>query len=571
MPIATALRTQLKNYTWSTFKKDFLSALVVSLIALPLSMALAIAVGLPPQHGIYTAIIAGTVVPLLGGSIFQVSGPTAAFVVILAPIVTEFGLRGIIWASLMAGIILIVMGMSRLGRLIHYIPYPVTTGFTAGIAIVLAVLSLNDFLGLGLLTQEGRFLEKLWEILKHLQDIDPYVFCVGGVTLFLLFTAERVIRILPTAIFAVIIATFLGILFSKMGHTIPTVGSTFTYIDLQKQVMAGIPPYPPTLYIPFLTSNSLFIFPTFEELRLLFFPALAIAILAALESLLSATVADGMTGTKHDPNAELNGIGVGNILSACATGIPATGAIARTATNINNGAITPIAASIHGILIMLYVLFFSTYINYIPMTALAAVLIYTAYRMSHLKQFISTIKIAPRNDVIVLFTCFGFTVFIDMVAGVCIGMICAAFLLINRIAGLTQVEVEGNHDEDETEVTSKLPKGAMIYRIRGPLFFGTVEHAFDRYNFAHDYINEWIIDLSEVPFVDMTGLVAMQSMLVSIAHETRQVRIVCKTEPISYKIRQKIHDHAIRKYVHFYESVDEAIQACENQPFVLPE
>ena len=557
--LSTALRDRLKTYRFATFKKDALAALVLSLIALPLSMALAIAVGLPPQHGIYTAIVAGFVVPLLGGSNWQVSGPTAAFVVILAPIVSEFGLRGIIWASLIAGMILLIMGFSKLGRLIHYIPYPVTTGFTAGIAVVLATLSLNDFLGLKIESLNGRYLEKLWTIIQHIGSFDFFVFIIGLFTLLLLFVANRIVKWIPSAVIAVLASTLLAIGFSKMGHFIPTLGSTFSYLNHEGQLLPGIPPYPPLLHFPFFTDNPLFIFPSFDEFRQLLFPAFAIAILAALESLLSAMVADSMTGTKHNPNAELNGIGIGNILSALSTGIPATGAIARTATNINNGARTPMAASIHAVLIMLYVIFFSTYINYIPMAALSAVLIHTAYRMSHYKQFINTIKIAPRSDVIVLLICFILTVFIDMVVGVGVGMICAAFLLINRVTELTQIEIEGDESEASLEVARKLPKGVMIYRIRGPLFFGTIEKAFDRYNFAHDYINQLIIDISDVPFIDMTGLVALKSMLISIAHESRQVRIVCKTEAVSQKIQQKIHDHAVKSHVHFYKTVDSAI------------
>lgn len=562
--LATALREKIKQYSLSTFKKDLLAAFVVSLIALPLSMALAIAVGLPPQHGIYTAIIAGFTIPLLGGSNWQVSGPTAAFVVILAPIVADFGLRGIIWANIMAGLILILMGLARLGRLIHYIPYPVTTGFTAGIAVVLGTLSLNDFLGLGIQKLEGPYLEKLWSILKHLSLLDPYVFLIGAITLLLLFTAHRFIRGVPSAIIAVFAATFLALIFSHWGHEIPTVGSVFSYLDHTGQRLPGLPPYPPSLHLPIFSHNDLFSLPSFQELRILLFPALTIAILAALESLLSAMVADSMTGTKHHPNAELKGLGIGNILSALGAGIPATGAIARTASNINNGAKTPIAAAMHAIFIMLYVLFFSTYINYIPMTALAAILIYTAYRMSHYKQFLNTIKIAPHSDVIVLLVCFTLTVFIDMVAGVGVGMVCAAFLLINRITELTHVEVEGSNESVEA-TTERLPKGVMIYRIRGPLFFGTVEKAFDRYNFAHDYISELIIDISDVPFIDMTGLVAMKSMLTSIAHEARGVHIVCKKETVTRRIQKKIHDHAVTQYVHFYKTLQAAIDKCKTE------
>ena len=558
-PISIALRNTMPGYNLIGLRHDILAAFVVSLVALPLSMALSIAVGLPPQHGIYTAIVAGIMVPLLGGSIWQVSGPTAAFVVILVPIVSELGLRGIVWSGIIAGVILIGMGMAKLGRLVNYIPYPVTTGFTAGIAVVLATLSVNDFFGLGIESFNGEYIEKLFLITEHITSLDIYTSIVGVVTLLLLFTAKRFINFLPSAVVAIFIATILAILFSSMGHDVATIGSKFGYTDPLGHFIAGIPPYPPVINLPTLEENSLFTIPSLEEFRELLFPALAIAILAALESLLSATVADSMANTKHNPNAELNAIGVGNILSALASGIPATGAIARTATNINSGAKTPISSSVHALFIMAYVLLLAPYISYIPMPALAALLIHTAYRMSHYKQFIRTVQIAPRSDVFVLVICFILTVFIDMVAGVGVGMICAAFLLIKRVTELTSIEVEGN-GRGMPKSTRKLPKGTMVYHIHGPLFFGTIEKAFDRYNFTHDYINRFILDITDVPFIDMTGLVAMKSMLTSIAHEDRKVHIVCNSPEVLDKIRQKIKDHNVREHVYFCDSLDAAIE-----------
>lgn len=554
-PLITALRKSLRGYTLSTFRHDLLAAFVVSLVALPLSMALSIAVGLPPQHGLYTAIVAGIIVPLLGGSIWQVSGPTAAFVVILAPIVSEHGLRGIVWSGILAGIILLGMGFARLGRLINYVPYPVTTGFTAGIAVVLATLSLNDFLGLGIEHLNGEFIEKLTLIGSHLPALQPATFIVGAVTLFLMFTANRIIRFLPSAIIAMLVGTLLALLLSHFGYDVVTIGSKFSYIGENGQTISGIPPYPPAFALPTFSEGSLFSIPSLAEFRVLLFPALAIAILAAIESLLSATVADSMAGTKHDPNAELNAIGIGNIFSALAAGIPATGAIARTATGINNGAKTPLASSIHAAFIMLYMLLLVPYISYIPMTALAALLIHTAYRMSHYKQFVRTIQIAPRSDVIVLLVCFILTVFIDMVAGVGVGMICAAFLLINRVTELTKIEIEGNGNGLST-ASQKLPKGTMLYRIHGPLFFGTIEKAFDRYQFTHDFINRLILDIRDVPFIDMSGLVAMKSLLTSIAHEDRQVHVICNMPEVLDKIQKKIDNHDVRNHVHFHADLE---------------
>jgi SulP family sulfate permease len=422
-PISTALQKTIRGYTVSVFKQDLMAAFVVSLIALPLSMALSIAVGLPPQHGLYTAIVAGFIVPLLGGSIHQVTGPTAAFVVILAPIVAEHGLRGIIWCGILAGLILMVLGISKLGKLIRYVPYPVTTGFTAGIGLVLATLSLNDFFGLHLTDMGHTYLERLTCILGALPHLDIQAFSVGCVTLLLAIYSGHFIRFLPSAILAVIGGTLLSCLWIYCGFEIETIGSHFSYVGTDGETYPGIPNLLPVLHWPTFTQGSLFSIPSLTEFRVWLFPAVAIAILSALESLLSATVADSMAGTKHDPNAELTGVGIGNIFAALAMGIPATGAIARTATNITSGAKTPLAVSMHAVFILLYILFFSRYINQIPMATLAALLIFTAYRMSHVHQFVNVLKVAPRSDMIVMLTCFFFTVFVDMLAGISLAMI----------------------------------------------------------------------------------------------------------------------------------------------------
>jgi SulP family sulfate permease len=553
-PLSTALKKTLKGYNFNTFTHDLLAALVVSLLALPLCMALSIAVGLPPQHGIYTAIVAGTIVPLLGGSVSQVSGPTAAFVVILAPIVSELGLRGIIWCSIIAGILLIIFGFMRLGRLINYVPYPVTTGFTAGIAVVLATLSLNDFLGLGIEHLQGSYIEKATQIIMHLPNININEFAVGSITLLLLFFSGKVIK-LPSALVAMIFGTALAVLLLHFGFDIQTIGSRFSYMAHDGSVIAGIPPYPPSFSLPNFTGDGVFAIPDLAEFRRLLFPSIAIAILAALESLLSATVADSMAHTKHDPNAELTAIGIGNIFSALASGIPATGAIARTATAINNGAQTPLASSMHALLIMVYVLLLAPYISYVPMAALAALLIHTAYSMSHHKQFINTIKIAHKSDVIVLLICFILTVFVDMVAGVGVGMICAAFLLINRVTELTDIKLDTN---GENSISKNIPENTIVYRIRGPLFFGTVEKVFNKYNFTHDYINIFIIDISDVPFIDMSGLIAMKSMLNSIASEKRVVHVICNIPEVSEVIKKHIAG-AEKMFIHFHHRIDEAL------------
>jgi SulP family sulfate permease len=431
-PVATALMEGLKGYNLQTFKADFIAGLIVSLIALPLSMALAIAVGLPPQHGIYTAIVAGIACALLGGSATQVSGPTAAFVVILAPIVSDFGLHGIIWCQLMAGLLMIIAGTAKLGKFIAYVPHAVTTGFTSGIAIVIGTLALNDFFGLGIKALKGDYLEKVATLLNHFPDLKWQEFTVGLVSLVIIAFFGKLTAKIPSPVIGITVGTILAYFFTKYGFPIDTLGTRFSYETAEGVLQHGIPPFPPVFHLPSFTTGELFSIPDYAEFKKLLTPALVIAALAALESLLAATVADKMTGTKHNPNAELNGIGIANILSGLASGIPATGAIARTATNIHAGAKTPIASVVHAVFIMLYVLTLSPLISYIPMASLAALLLMTAYRMSHIKEFIHLLRTAKKGDNFVMVVCCTLTVLVDMVMGVSVGMILSFFVYINR-------------------------------------------------------------------------------------------------------------------------------------------
>lgn len=556
-PLATALRASLKGYNLSVFRQDFIAGLVVSLIALPLAIALSIAVGLPPQHGIYTAIVAGVAVALFGGSATQVSGPTAAFVVIVAPIVSEYGLHGLIWCEILAGLILIILGTARLGRYINYVPYPVTTGFTAGIAVVIATLSLNDFFGLGIAQLNGDYIEKAVTIVRHLPTLNPFELIVGLVTLLTIIFFGKISRVMPSPVIGIAAGTAVAYILAHYGHDIATIGSRFTY-ETAQGIKHGIPPYPPEFHWPRFEPGSLLSLPAYAEFKRLLIPAMVVAALAALESLLSATIADSMAGTKHDPNAELSAIGIGNILSGLVAGIPATGAIARTATNIHSGGKTPIAAVIHALFILLYVLLLAPLISAVPLASLAALLLVAAYRMSHAKQFIRTVRIAHISDTTVLLTCFLLTVFIDMVAGVFVGIVLAAFLFMKRMTELTQIDFASLNETVERVRDPKLPDDVLIYRIDGPLFFGTVEKAYDRYNFVHDHVNKLIIDMERVPLIDMTGLVAMKSMLANIAREGREV-ILCGKKEITDQIMQKIQGSPSARYVKAAESVRQAV------------
>lgn len=555
LPIATALRQSIGGYSVATFRHDAIAGLIVSLLALPLAMALAIAVGLPPQHGIYTAIVAGIAAAIFGGSATQVSGPTAAFVVIVAPIVAKHGLNGLIWCEIMAGIMLIVMGSAKLGKYINYIPYPVTTGFTTGIAVVIATLSLNDFFGLRLGQLHGEYIDKVATLVRNLPSINLYEFAIGMVTLLLIFFFGRITRAIPSTVVGITTGTLIAYLLSQYGIDIATIGSNFSY-ETSEGMKHGIPPYPPNFDILDI--------PTYAQFKTLLVPAMVIAALAALESLLAATVADSMSGKKHNPNAELNGIGIANILSGLAAGIPATGAIARTAANIHSGAKTPIASIIHALLIMLYVILLSPLINHIPMSSLSAILLVTAYRMSHMKQFIRTIKIAPSSDSIVLLTCFGLTVFIDMVAGVVVGVVLASLLFMKRISDLTEFNFTSANGNGVDKNNIALPDNVMVYRINGPLFFGTVEKAFDRYRFVHDHVDTLVIDMENVPLIDMTGLVAMKSMLTGIAREGREV-ILCGKKDVTHRILKKISDQPIRLHIKTVTTVEEAVNMIKSK------
>ncbi|HEU5047711.1 MAG TPA: SulP family inorganic anion transporter [Rickettsiales bacterium] len=533
-PLACALRKSLREgYSLNTFRHDLIAALIVSLVALPLDMALAIAVGLPPQYGLYTAIVTGIIVPLLGGAPFQVSGPTAAFVVILAPIVSQHGLHGLIITTIISGILLILMGITKVGRYINYVPYPVTTGFTSGIAMVIATISLNDLLGLRIENLHGSYIEKVSVIASHMPSLYWPEALVGLVSLFIMFTSRFALPKVPPPVVGIAIGTLLTWVLNSHGFDIATLGSRFTFQWPDGSTGHGIPPFAPSFHWPNHIPGDLFAWPSYEELKILAVPSLVIATLGALESLLSATVADGIAGTRHAPNAELIAVGIGNVLSGLASGIPATGAIARTATNIHSGAKTPLASAMHALFIMIYVMLLARYMSYIPMSALAALLVTVAYRMSHYRQFVRTLRIAPGSDSLVLLVCFGFTVFIDMVAGVTAGVVLACLLLLKRLAALTSSGISTPPPH------LNLPSNVLIYHINGALFFATAEKAFDRAGFMLDNVRTLIIDMLNVPLIDMTGLVAMKTMILDIAGRTERI-ILCGKPEITGKIIQKL-------------------------------
>ncbi len=507
-PIAYALRRVLRNgYKAQYLRADVLAGVVVGIVALPLSMALAIAVGAPPQAGLYTAIFAGFSVSLLGGCKFQVTGPTAAFVVILAPIVAKHGLSGLLTAGLMAGALLVAMGACRLGSLIKFIPYPVTTGFTTGIATVIATLQIKDVFGLSVPAMPEHYVEKLATLWEARGSASPREVAIAAATLALLLGVPKITRRIPAPLIAIALVSAAA----ALGHraapsfSVATIGSRFHTIVNGVEV-AGIPPVVPTPALPWGGSLS------FGLVRELFPAAFAIAMLGAIESLLSAVIADGMTGTKHDPNSELVGLGIGNIIAPFFGGIAATGALARTATSIRAGARSPIACAVHSLVVLLAILALAPLVAYVPMASLAALLLLVAWNMSEVRHFVGLFKVAPRSDIFVLLTCFFLTVFFDMVVAVSVGFVLAAILFMRRMADITEARLAIDNTEEHRLVG--LPRGVSFYEINGPLFFGAAQNAMDALHASHsDVFFALILHLGKVPVIDATGFAALENAI----------------------------------------------------------
>jgi sulfate permease, SulP family len=552
----TGLRSAFADgYGSRELRADVLAGLVVGVVALPLSMALAIAVGVPPQHGLYTAIVAGLVVPLLGGSRFQVTGPTAAFVVILAPVVSRFGIGGLLVAGAMAGVILLAMGLFRLGRLIQYIPHPVTTGFTAGIGTVIGVLQLKDLLGLAPTRSPDHFAERVHALWQARGTVSLPELGVGIGTLLLLVLLPRISRRVPAPLVALPAAALAGLWLHGHGLDVATIGSRFhTVIDGVR--VDGIPRLPPLPVNPWALGSGLPL--RLQTLRALFPSALAIALLGAIESLLSAVVADGMAGTKHDPDAELLALGVGNVVCPFFGGIAATGAIARTATGIRYGSRSPISTMVHAVAVLAAVLALAPAISYLPMAALAALLLLVAWNMSEARHFFHIVRVAPKSDVAVLLTCFFLTVIFDMVIAVTAGMVLAAFLFMRRMAEVASVQLV---EEGSPHLRVKLPRDTVLYEVNGPLFFGAAESAMDAFKAIGARMRVLILNLSAVPAMDVTGLVALESALLRLRQQGALTLITgVRPQPESVLRKAGVQDEPGR--LQFCATLEEAVQAA---------
>ncbi len=546
---AAALRAVLREgYGASDLKRDVLAGVVVGVVALPLAMALAIGVGVPPQQGLYTAIVAGFVVAALGGSRTQVTGPTAAFIVILAPIFTKFGMAGLLVSGILGGLILIAMGLFRLGRLIQFIPHPVTTGFTAGIATVIATLQLKDLFGLTLTHEPEHFFGRLAAMFEARGSATLSEPLIGLFTLGLLVGLPRVTRRIPAPLLALPLAAVVAFALHHLiaDFEVATIGTRFR-TTVNGAVVHGIPQLPPLPLLPWEADGPLGqpFAPTFDDFRSLLSGALAVAMLGAIESLLSAVVADGMARTKHNPDAELVALGVGNVIVPFFGGIPATGAIARTATNVKAGARSPIAAMAHAVTILIAVLLLAPLCGYLPMASLAALLLLVAWNMSEAKHFVHTLRVAPKSDVAVLLTCFGLTVGFDMVIGVSVGMVLAAFLFMRRMAEVTDGRLA---DGDTPAIDGPLPRGVAVYEISGPLFFGAAQKAMAALEIVAGQTRAVILLMDEVNAMDATGLVALESALEPLrAHGC--LAILCGVHGQPLALIRKAHLEALEGVV----------------------
>jgi SulP family sulfate permease len=547
--LAGALRKSLAaGYDGQKLKADVLAGLVVGIVALPLSMALAIASGVPPQHGLYTAIVAGSVTACLGGSPTQVSGPTAAFVVVLVPISAKYGIGGLLVATCMAGLILIMMGAARLGRLIQFVPHPVTTGFTAGIGVVIATLQLKDFLGLRVAHMPEHYFDKVRALAAALPTAHGPDLAIGAGTLAILIAWPRFTKRVPGPLVALGVATVAAYALGRLvpGFSVDTIGTRFSYVS-DGVTHPGIPRLPPLPMVPWSMPGpgGAPLGMSYALIRELLPSAFAIAMLGAIESLLSAVVADGMAGTKHDPDGELVAQGLGNLVAPFFGGFAATGAIARTATNIRSGGRSPIAAMVHAVFVLGAVLVLAPILAYLPMASLAALLLLVAYNMSEIKHFAHVLRVAPKSDVAVQLTCFTLTVAFDMVVSVTTGVLLAAVLFMRRMAEISGARIINSETRDHEGLRQPLPRGVVLYDIAGPLFFGAAQAAMSALEHIAEGTRVVILDLEDVPAMDATGLVNLESALDRLHRSSTFVILACvQPQPARVLLKAEIGEEA---------------------------
>jgi len=531
------LNEYFKKGTWS---KDVIAGIIVAIIALPLSIALAISSGVTPEKGLITAIIAGFCISFFGGSDVQIGGPTGAFVIIICGIIGQYGLEGLIISTMLAGIFLVIFGFLKLGNVIKYIPYTITVGFTTGIAVTLFSTQINDLLGLGISDIPSEFFEKWGVYLSNLGNTNFYALLIGLITILICAFWPKINKKIPGSLIALLLTTAIVMIFKL---PVDTIGSCFGEIS-------GKIPMPKFYAVDFNTVIKLMS------------PAFTIAILAAIESLLSAVVADGMTGKKHDSNAELIGQGIANIATSLFGGIPATGAIARTAANIKNGGRTPIAGIVHAITLLVIMLVLMPYAKLIPMSTLAGILAVVSYNMAEFKPMKMLLK-STKTDACVMLVTFILTVVFDLVVAIEIGMIIAMALVIIKLSENTTVKAVDYSKNAETDLDKYKNDKIMVYEINGPLFFGAANTFVDTLNDINTKIHIVIFDMSKVTVLDATAFDALEKIekRCRMSHILPMFSGVCE-QPM--KLLSNLGKLEGIKKEMFFDSVDEAYREAEN-------
>ena len=487
------LLTSLKTYNRQTLTADIMAGIIVGIVALPLAIAFGIASGVTPEKGITTAIISGFIISLLGGSKVQIGGPTGAFIVIIYGIIQKYGIEGLMIATVMAGVFLLLFGLLKLGTIIKYIPYPIVVGFTSGIAVTIFTTQIKDLFGLTIESVPSDFIEKWGCYISHFSTADLWCSIVGILSVVIIALTPKVSKKIPGSLVAIIVMTVAALILKNYFGvtTIETIGDRFS-------VSSAIP----DAHMPAMT---------WDTIKSLVAPALTIAVLGAIESLLSATVADGVIGAHHNSNTELVAQGLANIASPIFGGIPATGAIARTMTNINNGGKTPVSGIVHAIVLLLIFLFFMPLAKYIPMACLAGVLVIVSYGMSGWRSFLALMK-NPKSDVTVLLITFFLTIIFDLTVAIEVGLIIACLLFMKRVSEITDVKAVTDEINEESDMIKDnaehltIPEGVEVYEINGPYFFGAGNKFEEVMAAFGDRPKVRIIRMRKVPFVDSTGI-----------------------------------------------------------------
>ncbi|WP_422459659.1 MULTISPECIES: C4-dicarboxylic acid transporter DauA [unclassified Endozoicomonas] len=545
------------KYTGKRFASDLLAGLTVGIIAIPLSMALAIASGVAPQYGLYTAIISGFIIALLGGSRYSISGPTAAFVVLLFPIAEKFGLAGLLLATVMSGIILVLMALMRLGRLIQYIPESITLGFTAGIGVVIATLQLKDFFGMTISAMPEHYWEKVTALVNGVGSTHWPSLLIAIVTLAVMLLWPRLRLPIPAHLPAVILGSLLALIMGHYGFDVETIGSRFQYLLPDGSMGMGIPPVLPEFAWPWMQAgvdgqpSGI----SWSLVQALLPSAFAIAMLGAIESLLCAVVLDGMTGKRHSANSELLGQGIGNMVAPFFGGIPATAAIARSAANVKAGAQSPVAGMVHALVVLLALVALTGILACIPMSAMAALLLVVAWNMSEAPKAVHLLKTAPRSDVLVFLVCFFLTVVFDMVIAISVGVVLAALLFMKEVAEMIQVR---DITRDKRYVDTPVAPTTAVLRIEGPLFFAAADHVFGEISRLSQDKHTIILQMENVHLLDAGGLSALTRLIEQCRkHHTRLLISELQFQPLKNLARAGVEP--VEGVVKFYPSLNDAL------------